>query len=198
MEVIDAIYHRRSVRSFTSEPVSDDRLTWLINAAVHAPSAVNEQPWHFTVIRNAHLLDEISRRAKAHMLAAPSDSSTNPHFRGMLEDQNFQLFYHAPALIVISAISRSEWAVEDCALAAATLMLAACSAGLGCCWIGFAQRWLATAEGKAMVGLPDGYLPVAPIIVGHPSEASKLVPRNAARVHWMGTFSAVEYDDATK
>ncbi|MDB5651902.1 MAG: hypothetical protein JWL62_3422, partial [Hyphomicrobiales bacterium] len=65
------------------------------------------------------------------------------------------------------------------------LMLAACAAGLGSCWIGLAQGWLATPEGKAALGLDAGQLAVAPIIVGHTSDAPPAVPRRAPQIRWM-------------
>jgi nitroreductase len=104
----------------------------------------------------------------------------------MLSNPDFQIFYHAPALIVISAVQGGPWAVEDCALAAANLMLAACAEGLGTCWIGFAQSWLQTLEGKTALDLPAAYLPVAPIIVGRPASALPPVPRKDARIRWLG------------
>ena len=60
-------------------------------------------------------------------------------------------------------------------------MLAACAEGLGSCWIGFAQRWLETEEGKRAVDLPAGYTPVAPIIVGIPREAARPYRANLPR-----------------
>ena len=84
------------------------------------------------------------------------------HFNEILNDANFDIFYHAPVLIVISTMADIPWAVEDCALAAENLMLAARGAGLGTCWIGFAQGWLGTPEGKALLKLPAAYKPVAP------------------------------------
>ena len=71
------------------------------------------------------------------------------HFQELLSDPKFDIFYHAPVLIVISSTAESPWAVENCSLAAENLMLAARARGLGTCWIGFAQAWLATPEGKA-------------------------------------------------
>jgi nitroreductase len=148
-------------------------------------SAVNEQPWHFTVVQDQQKLDAISRSAKAHLLAAPAEA-TPGHLRDMLKNPNFQIFYHAPLLIVISAVRGGPWAVEDCALGAENLMLAACAAGLGTCWIGFAQSWLQTPEGKNALDLPAACLPVAPIIVGRPASALPPVPRKEARIRWFG------------
>ena len=111
-------------------------------------------------------------------------TATDGPMREHLEDPHFQIFYHAPALILISARD-VDWACEDSALAAENLMLAACAEGLGTCWIGFAQRWLETEEGKRAVGLPDGYLPVAPIIVGNPREIAASVPRKPPAIQWL-------------
>jgi nitroreductase len=195
MEFRIAINSRRSVRSFTPEPVTQEDIASLIEAAIQAPSAVNEQPWHFTVVRDGNLLDEISRKAKVHMLARmlgdAKETHVNPyvdasqHLRHMLESPDFQIFYHAPALIIISAIAADEWAVENCALAAENLMLTACSMGLGSCWIGFAQRWLSSDEGKARLGIPADYVPVAPLIIGHPREPVAAVRRQKPRIHWV-------------
>ena len=80
----------------------------------------------------------------------------------------FRFFYPAPVLIVISAMTEGPWIVEDCSLAAEKLMLAARDIGLGTCWIGFAQGFLNTPEGKSVLGLPAAWVPVAPIIVGYP------------------------------
>jgi nitroreductase len=78
------------------------------------------------------------------------------------------------------------WAVIDCSLAAENLMLAARAVGLGTCWIGFAQGWLTTPEGKASIGLPAACVPVAPIILGYPKEFPPAVTRNQSEIHWIG------------
>ena len=69
---------------------------------------------------------------------------------------------------------------------AENLMLAARGAGLGTCWIGFAQSWLGTPEGKALVKLPANYRPAAPIIVGHPKAAPLPIPRKEPEIRWVG------------
>ena len=185
MDLKEAIYTRRAVREFTAEPVDDQTLRQLIDAAVQAPSAVNQQPWSFCVIRDKALLARISNEAKAHMLRT-SPAALSHHFQEFLNDPKFDIFYRAPALIVISSAAESPWTVENCALAAENLMLAARAAGLGTCWIGFAQTWLGTPEGKAALNLPAKYAPVAPIIVGHPKSAASAVPRREPEIRWIG------------
>jgi nitroreductase len=185
MDLKDAIYTRRATRQFTKEPVDEPTLRQLIDAAIQAPSAVNEQPWVFTVVQDRNLLATISREAKAHMRRTSPVSAMSHHFQEVLTDPAFDIFYGAPALIVISAPADSPWAVEDCALAAENLMLTARAAELGTCWIGFAQRWLATPSGRTMLGLPPELQPVAPIIVGHPTSPPPPIPRKTAEIRWI-------------
>lgn len=188
MNINDAIASRRAVREYTAAAVDETTIRDLIGAAVLAPSAVNEQPWAFTVVREQDVLDRLSSAAKAHMLASPelSRGQHSTHFAEMLGDPAFQIFYHAPALIVISAAAASPWAVQDCTLAAENLMLAAHAAGLGSCWIGFAQGYLNTPEGKALLGMPAAWVAVAPIIIGHPKRLPPAVPRKEPLIHWVG------------
>jgi len=184
MELLEAINGRRSVREYTDAPVGDTLLRELIDAAIQAPSAINQQPWCFVVVREPSLLAHISDQAKAHLLKASLGAPAHP-FRDMLNDPKFHIFYHAPVLVVIAAAQPTDWAVEDCALAAQNLMLAAYAVGLGTCWIGFAQHWLTTADGKEAVGLPLTYVPVAPIIIGHPRRKPAPVPRKAPNIRWL-------------
>jgi len=186
MDLREAIYSRRAVREYTAEPVDEKTLRSLIDAAIQAPSAVNQQPWSFCVVRDKAVLAKISREAKAHMVRSSPVGLMSHHFEQILNDPKFHIFYHAPALIVISSTAAIPWAVEDCSLAAENLMLAARAAGLGTCWIGFAQAWLGTPDGKAAIQLPAAYVPVAPIIVGYPKSAPPPVPRKEPEIRWIG------------
>ncbi|MFA9387488.1 MAG: nitroreductase family protein, partial [Methyloceanibacter sp.] len=70
MELLDAINGRMSVREYTEEPVNDAVLRELIEAAIEAPSAINQQPWAFIVVKDRECLTRISDRAKTHLLKA--------------------------------------------------------------------------------------------------------------------------------
>jgi nitroreductase len=185
MEFNQVLFGRRSVREYTSESIDEQIIRRLIEAAVYAPNAVNEQPWTFTVVRDQNLLDRLSQDAKAHMLANMPESDHSHHFHSLLEDPKFQIFYQAPVLILVSAGRRGPWIVEDCALAAQNMMLAAYAAGLGSCWIGFAQAFLNTMDGKKLLALPESTVPIAPIIVGRPKSIPIDVPRKAPDIHWI-------------
>lgn len=184
MDLEAALAGRRSIRSYRPEPVPEQVLDHLIQCAVLAPNAVNQQPWTFTVLRDAGELDALSNAAKRHMLGSLPAGIHAEHFRARLQDPGFQIFYHAPALIVISGNEPGPWIVEDCAMAAENLMLAAHGAGLGSCWIGFAQGYLATAEGKARLGMPPDWVPVAPIALGYAAESPAPAPRKPPTILW--------------
>src|ERR1035441_10107172 len=57
MDLNQAIIGRRAVRGYTKEAIDERTIRGLVDAAVHAPSAVNQQPWAFTVVRDQSLLD---------------------------------------------------------------------------------------------------------------------------------------------
>jgi len=185
MDIREAIYGRRAVRDYVRKPIEQSVIKSLIDAAIQAPSAVNQQPWTFTVVRDERILDQLSRESKVHMLEFHPGVRESEHFQ-MLNDPHFQIFYHAPVLILISAVAPVPWFVEDCSLAAQNLMLAAFDRQLGSCWIGFAQGYLNTVEGKALLGLDPSCAPVAPIIIGEPNGESKAVARKEPQIRWIG------------
>ncbi|HJV91595.1 MAG TPA: nitroreductase [Holophagaceae bacterium] len=181
MNVLEAIRGRRSIRAYGPEPVDEGRVRELLDAAIHAPSAMNRQPWAFVVIQDPALLKSISDRAKAHALAHLDPRA--PHgFRETLSSPDTNLFYDAGTLILICASAEGGFAPGDCCLAAQNLMLAAHALGLGTCPIGLALGWLGLPESKRELGIPAGYAPVLPLIVGHPREHPPLPQRHPPEV----------------
>lgn len=181
MELLEAIYQRRAVRSFKNKPLARNTLQELVDAAVQAPSAMNAQPWHFTIVRSSVLLDRIAAEAKQFLLVS---GDAPEGLRLELLSPEFHVLHHAPALILIS-IRGKDWAAEDAALAAQNLMLAAHDQGLGSCWIGLAQGWFASEEGRRIINLPNEFSPMAPIIVGHPGTIPPPVSRKAPVIQWI-------------
>lgn len=171
MEVLDAIYQRRAVRSYRDQPVENTTIEALLDAAIHAPSAMNSQPWAFAIVQDKERLATWSARAKAYGLATLAGNPHSDHWRAILTQPDYNIFYDAPILIVICAKPAvGLMPVEDCCLAAQNLMLAAHAMGLGICPIGFARRWLNQREVKEELGIPLEYTPVFPVIVGYPRE----------------------------
>ena len=156
MDVFEAIKNRRSVRTFTPEPVSDGEVEKLIDAATWAPSAGNIQPWEFVVVRDPELK------------------------RGLCEAAGNQNFVEeAPVVIVVCANTlRSErgygsrgvnlYCLQDTAAATQNMLLAAHALGLATCWVGAFQE----EEARKALNVPTGVRPVAIIPVGHPARKS--------------------------
>lgn len=185
MHVMDAIYHRHAVRSYMARAIESNTVHMLIGAAIQAPSAMNLQPWAFAVVLDPKIMARFSERAKTHLVKTMPTSSPLAQHLDSLRDPAFNIFYDAPAMIVICATSSAPGATEDCALAGQNLMLAAHAHGLGTCWIGFARPWLDEPEGKSALGIPESYHPVAPIIVGYPSGPAAIHPRREPEVFWV-------------
>jgi len=185
MELMDVIRNRRVVRDFTDAGIDRATIERLIGAAILAPSAMNLQPWAFAVLLGKERIEAYAKRAKDWLLASLSQTSYEPSIRHMLEDPQFVMFYHAPALLIILAKSSGTQAAEDCCLAAENLMLAARNAGLGSCWIGFARPWLDLQATKIELKLPEHYHVVAPIILGYPTAWPESHGRRPAEIHWL-------------
>src|SRR4051812_48411670 len=130
MELKQAIRSRHAVRSYTRQPVAEQVLHQLLDAAVRAPNAKNDQPWSFAIVQNRELLQRYSDRVKT--LRAGS-SAESPATRALLHSQRFDVFYGAGTLIIICGRLDNEYAEADCWLAAENLMLTACDLGLGTC-----------------------------------------------------------------
>jgi nitroreductase len=185
MELMDVVKSRRAVREYTTAPVDRATVERLIDAAILAPSAMNLQPWAFAVLLDRERIESYAKRAKDWLLASLSQTSYEPSIRHMLEDPQFVLFYHAPALLIILATSSDTQAAEDCCLAAENLMLAARNEGVGSCWIGFARPWLDLPATKTELKLPEHYHVVAPIILGYPVTWPEPHGRRPAEIHWL-------------
>ena len=183
MELLEAIYGRRAVRDYADRKVSHSILHELIDAAIQAPSALDEQPWVFAVIEGKGLLSDYSDRAKAYFLET-FNSGRDPHSlqRDKLREPDFNLFYNAGTLVVIYAKPGWRFATTDCSLAAENFMLAAHAKGLGTCPIGFAQPWLDLSEIKTAINISEDNTAVLPLTVGYPAKAPDPVPRKMPEI----------------
>lgn len=188
---LDTIYRRRAVRSYTPEQLEESTIRTLLEAAVHAPTAMHLEPWEFVVIQDRALLKRLSDRAKSMIqeeaakhgdLVRPAAGSAARDPVALLADPSFNIFYDAGTLIVICAKPMGHFVTADCWLAAENLMLAACSLGLGSCCIGFAVPVLNTPEAKRELGIAVDETAVAPIIVGVPRGVPPTVPRKAPNI----------------
>lgn len=182
MGVLEAIRGRRAVRAYTARKVEAEVVRALIDAAVQAPSAVNQQPWAFVVLQDEALLRRISDRAKELTLARLEPGTPLYEHREMLADPETCVFYDASTVVVICAAPGSWPPNEDCCLAAQNLMLAAHALGLATCPIGFAREALNEPRTKKELGIPDDHAVVMPIVIGYPRERPAPTGRREPRI----------------
>lgn len=165
MDALEAIFTRRSVRHFTSQPVESAQVETLLRAAMSAPSSGNAQPWEFAVIDERAVLDEIA----------------GFHASGAVVQE-------AQVGILVCGVPAREknpgrW-MMDCANATQNILLAAHAIGLGAVWLGIYPDPRRMEGMIRVMRLPEGVIPVALAAVGHPAETPAPVDRfDPQRVH---------------
>lgn len=182
--VFEGLLHRRSVREYTPEVLDTATVQALLEAAVHAPTAMQRETWAFVVIQDKALLHRYSEQTKAFLLSGNVVFDGHPaaEFKP-LADPAYNIFYDASTLIVIcSSLPGDRFATADCWLAAENLMLAADAAGLGTCCIGLALPALQQPHAKDELRIPADTMPVAALIVGVPRTPGVPTPRQAPKV----------------
>ena len=184
MSVLDAIYHRRSVRDYAPGKIDQAVIRSLLDAVVHAPTAMREEPWSFAVIQDKDLLNRLSESAKRKVYGEAQGSASDQakHTLHVVDKPDFHVFYNAGALIVIYSKLAGAFVAADCWLAAENLLLAAHAKGFGTCVIGYAVSTLNTPEWKAELKIPAGMIAIAPVILGVAASETPPVPRKPPEV----------------
>jgi nitroreductase len=168
MDAQEAIHTRRSVRRFEKREISDEIVERLLSAAMCAPSARNQQPWEFVVIKDRGMLDAIPAFSPYASMAA-----------------------RAPLGILVCGDTRNLpspgfW-VQDCSAATQNLLISAHALGLGAVWTGVYPMDLSDGRVTGFVKhchLPDGVVPLAFVVLGYPAETPPKQNRfNEARIH---------------
>ncbi len=155
-ETIKNIMERRSIRQFQQTPIKEEDLKIIIDAAKYAPSAVNQQSWHFTVVQNKDKLNKINEVTKEVFL-----KSGNKMFEERAKAENFSPFYNAPLFIIVSGDKNAVAPVCDGSLALGNMFVAAKALGIASCWIHAMNTVLTAPEGldlRKELGIPDDYI----------------------------------------
>lgn len=161
-EVICAIEGRRSIRSYRTDPVPEEKLEAVVKAGLMAPSAMNQQSWHFVVI---------------------SGKGAERYRTYCIEKLGRDPYYGAPAMILVFGKKDAIAPVCDGSLAIGNLLLAAKALGLGSCWIHCVNDLFKEEAATAEWGVPAGYRPVGSVALGFPAgEAPAAKPRKEGTV----------------
>jgi nitroreductase len=182
---------RRSIRSYTTQPVERKVLVKLTDIARFAPSASNRQPAKWLIIYDS---SEVRRLAglvvdwiRAGLPDQPSAAQRNLRRFVSLWDAGLDVICRgAPHVIVACGPKDNPWAATDCAIALTYLDLAAPSFGLGACWAGFfiaaARQWPPLQQALA---LPEGHVACGATMIGYPRYRYHRLPlRNEAHITW--------------
>lgn len=166
MDVLEAIYSRKSIRRFTGEKISEENLKTILMAGFCAPSAHNKRPWHFVVIRDEESLKAI---ANAHPYA--------------------KMLPGAGCGIVVCGDKEREgmtgFLVEDCSAAMENMLLAAHGIGLGAVWCGLYPVPQLVKLVEKVLDLPENIIPVGVMVVGAKDEERAVKDRyDEERVHF--------------
>lgn len=158
-QVLETMKQRSSARAYTGEEITKSDLDIILEAGLQAPTGMNKQEIHFSVIKGDHPilseLDEEKRRLR--------EQGEQPH--------NF--YYEAPVLIFLSAEDGFKWSKVDAGIAVENMTLAAESLGLGTLIIGCVYDAL-HGEKKEYFGealqIPEGYSFEIALAVGHKAD----------------------------
>lgn len=159
------IFERRSIRKYLPRPISEDDAEKLLRAAMAAPSAGNQQPWEFIVIRDKEKMDAITK--------------IHPYSQMLKEAQL--------AIVVCADLDREShqgyW-VQDCAAATQNLMLEAQHLNIGSVWLGVYPREDRVEKIKELLGIPQRVIPLSIVSLGYPAETKKPSDRyDSSRIH---------------
>ena len=161
-----AIIERRSIRRYTEEEVPWEMIEQLLRAGMAAPSAGNQQPWHFIVVTDRKAMLEIPKiqpysemlkEAGAHAIIVCGDPALEHH--------------------------KGYW-VQDCSAATENILIAAQSLGLGAVWLGFHPVEDRVESLRRLFGIPEAVIPLCVISFGFPAEKKEPADRyDEARIH---------------
>ncbi len=165
MDTIESILTRRSIRQYTAQRVSEDKVKRILQAAMYAPSAMNLQPWHFIVIDRKELIEGLIK--------------VIPHA---------DMFKQAPLSIIFcgdTGIEKNiDYIVQDCSAAIENSLLAAHAVGLGAVWIGIYPDKDIIDNLRRHFSLPENIVPISAIAAGFPAEVNNTEDRyNTVRIH---------------
>lgn len=174
-DTIRTLLNRRSIRIYKQNQIKDEELQLILEAGKFAPSGMNTQPWHFTVVQKKEMLLKINDICRKIYL-----KSGNKRMEERAKSETFSVFYNAPTLIIVSGDEKAALSQPDCILALGNMLNAAASLDIGSCWINAIISLLDTEDGKPLrkdLGIPEGYKIFASAAFGYKAESPVPSPR---------------------
>ena len=178
-ETIQTILHRRAIRRFDTKQIEEELLQQILQAGLYAPSAGGKQGVIFAVCQDKEVNERLGKikRANSNPHMATATNYVSKEQPSIADDPKLtNAFYDAPTVITMFAPKNFLFSVDDCAVAAENMMLAADSLGVGACYIG--QGWTAFADiyGQEILrkwGIRTDYYAVMQLLLGYPRPGDK-------------------------
>lgn len=194
-DIFETILHRRSIRRFAPKQMEEAALQQIIQAGLYAPSAGGRQGVIFAVCQDREVNLRLGKikRANSNPRMATATNFVSREQPSIADDPKLtNAFYDAPTVITMFAPKNFLFSVDDCAVAAENMMLAADALGIGSCYIG--QGWTAFADpyGQEILrqwNIPTDYYAVMQLLLGYPREDDKhptAKPRKEGRIIRIG------------
>jgi nitroreductase len=184
MDAIQAILTRRSTRRFRPDPVEEEKLSVILNAARQAPSGGNNQTCHFLVIRDRQVMDKLASMAEKAFAAMEVKEDTYSSLRAaILASKRGGYVFHYGAPLLIAVANQVDYGnnLPDVACALENMMVAANALDLGSCWVN-QLRWLNEdpdlTEYLCSLGLKEGERIYGGVVIGNPDTPDGLPARN--------------------
>lgn len=163
---MNSILNRKSIRKYKDIKISDEIIEQLLRAAMAAPSAGNEQPWEFIVLRDKETMKKITEVNQYSKMLLNTDTAIV-----ICGDEAKEVF-------------KGYW-VQDCSAATENILIAAEDMGLGAVWLGVYPIEDRVQAIKELLNLPESVIPLSIVPIGYPDEDRKPADRfNKARIHY--------------
>lgn len=168
---LDIILKRRSIRKYKNHEVPEYFIKNLIQAAMSAPSACTQQPWHFVIIEDKAVLKELSEIHSGFL--ALNDSALAILVCGEPGAAKLEFYWE-----------------QDCSAATRNMLIAATAMGLGAVWQGINPRGGEDSDIiRRILKLPVHIKPFSLVSIGYPAEIAE--PSNRfceSKIHYSGTW----------
>lgn len=174
---------RRSIRDYEDREVPLEIVKEIISESCLAPSSGNRQSWRFIIVKNREIIRRLSDESKKNLLADLERNSepARKKYEERLRDPDYNVFHNAPCLVYFLGQKDIHSLDVDCALAACHFMFSAVEKGLGTCWIGLG-KFIQDPDLRRLIGMPDDFRIVAPIIIGYPKFIPEPTEREAPQI----------------
>lgn len=181
MDVFQAIRERRSYRSFSNQPVEEEKLQAVLEAGQWAPSVMNLQPWKFYVVKNAEMRARIKSASQETLQLIYQASGWN-----WVSKFSVEFLTEAPVIIVVAGDPKKTGADQflpgrgvgyaySCCAAVQNMHLAAHALGLGTLWFTLYE----TNKIKDLLNIPSELDVVSMVVLGYPSDKAAPVKRKS-------------------